>query len=258
MNVPFFRLYFLQFGLLDVFDIAIVAYIIYRFLLLMHGTRAISMMAGAGVILFLAFVSSWLEMESLRWLIARLATVWVIAFLIVFQPELRNILTQLGNAPIFRRIVGASSQRVVDNLMEVASVLSETKVGGLFILKRDVGLKGYEDSGKPINADVTPELLITIFTPHTPLHDGAVIIEGDKVIAAGCELPLTTNPRYQRTVGMRHRAGIGISEETDAVVVIISEETGNISLALRGHLRKNLSLDTLRKLLEITLKGRGE
>jgi diadenylate cyclase len=126
----------------------------------------------------------------------------------------------------------------------------------LIAIKRDVGLKGYEETGKKIDAEATSELLVTIFTPHTPLHDGAVIIEDNRIVSAGCELPLSTNPRYQRTLGMRHRAGVGLTEETDSVVVIVSEETGAISLAIRGHLRKSLTLDSLRKLLEVSLRGR--
>ncbi len=253
-----FKISFIEFGVLDIVDIIIVAYIVYQFILLMRGTRAISMMAGLVLILFLAFVSTWLNMNSLKWLIARLGTVWVIAFLVVFQPELRNILTRLGNAPIFRRFVNVEGRKVVAAVVEAVELLSDAKVGAIIAIKRDVGLKGYEETGKRIGAEVTPELLVTLFTPHTPLHDGAAIIEGDRIIAAGCELPLTTNPRYQRTLGMRHRAGVGLSEETDALVVLVSEETGAISLAIRGHLRRSLTTETLKRLLEVSLKGRGE
>jgi len=251
-----FRLYFLKFTILDALDILIVAYIVYRFISLMHGTRALSVLIGAGVILFLAFASSWLNMGSLKWLIARLGTVWVIAFLIVFQPELRNILTRLGNTPLFRKFVFKEAEKVIRAIVDAVKVFSETKVGALIAIKRDVGLKTYEDTGTPINAEATSELLVTLFTPHTPLHDGAVIIENDRIVSAGSELPLTANPHYQKVLGMRHRAGVGLSEETDAVVVIVSEESGAISVALRGHLRRCTSLDNLRNLLEISLKGR--
>ena len=256
--MTFFRIAFIEFGILDIIDILIVSYIIYRFIILMHGTRAVSMLIGLGLILFLAFISTWLDMNSLKWLMARLGTVWVIAFLIVFQPELRNALTQLGNAPIFKRFVSTEGRKVVAAVIEAVELLSAAKVGALIAIKRDVGLKGYEETGKKMGAEVTPELLVTIFTPHTPLHDGAVIIEGDRIIAAGCELPLTNSPRYQRSLGMRHRAGVGLSEETDALVVMVSEETGSISLAMRGHLRRNIGQENLRRLLEVSLKGRGE
>ncbi|HDR90837.1 MAG TPA: TIGR00159 family protein [candidate division Zixibacteria bacterium] len=256
--MSFFKLYFLEFGLLDVIDILIVAFIIYQFFLLMRGSRAVTMLVGLGVLLFLAFISTWLNMNSLQWLITRLGTVWVIAFLVVFQPELRNALTRLGNTPFFGKIVSSSSKKVLDEVIRAVELLSEAKVGALIAIKREVGLKGYEETGKKLNSQVNADLLVTIFTPRTPLHDGAVIIENDLIIAAACELPLTTNPRYQRTLGMRHRAGVGLSEETDALVVLVSEETGGISLAVRGHLRKNLNVEKLGKLLEVSMKGRTE
>ncbi|HHS49625.1 MAG TPA: TIGR00159 family protein [candidate division Zixibacteria bacterium] len=253
--MTFFRFLFFEFGLMDVIDILVVALIVYSFLLLMKGTRAVTMLIGLGTILFLMFLSTWMDMNSLKWLSAHLGTVWIIAFIIVFQPELRNALMRLGNAPLFRRLVGSRSRKAAASVVNAVDVLSSAKVGALIAIKRDVGLKGYIETGKRIAAEATSELLVTIFTPHTPLHDGAVIIEDDTISAAGCELPLTTNPRYQRSLGMRHRAGLGLSEETDAVIVIVSEETGAISLAIRGNLRRNLTLDNLRKLLDISLKG---
>lgn len=253
-----FKLYFLEFGVLDIIDILIVAVIVYQFFILMRGSRAVTMLFGLGILLFLAFLSTWLNMNSLQWLITRLGTVWVIAFLVVFQPELRNVLTRLGNTPLFGRLVSSSSKKVLDEVIRAVELLSEAKVGAIIALKREVGLKGYEETGKKLNSQVTAELLVTLFTPRTPLHDGAVIIENDRIIAAACELPLTTNPRYQRSLGMRHRAGVGLSEETDALVVLVSEETGGISLAVRGHLRRNLNPEKLGKLLEVSMKGRNE
>ncbi|MCK5832631.1 diadenylate cyclase CdaA [bacterium] len=253
-----FKVFFIEFGLIDIIDILVVTFIIYNFLLLMKGTRAVTMLIGLATILVMAFVSTWLNMNSLKWLSARLGTVWIIAFLIVFQPELRNVLTRIGNAPFLRKLVSSEAKKIIAAIVNAADVLSSAKVGALIAIKRDVGLKGYEETGKKIGANVTTELIVTIFTPHTPLHDGAVIIEDNVIVAAGCELPLTKNPRYQRTLGMRHRAGLGLTEETDAVVVIVSEETGGISLAIRGNLRKNLTLSNLRKLLEVSLKGRGK
>jgi len=253
-----FRIFFLEFGLLDVLDIVIVAFIIYQFFLLMRGTRAVTMLIGLGLLLFLAFVSTWLNMNSLKWLITRLGTVWVIAFLVVFQPELRNVLTRLGNAPFLGKLVSSGGHKVLEEIVRAVELLSEAKVGALIAIKRDVGLKGYEETGKRLNAEVTAELLVTLFTPRTPLHDGAVVIENDRIVAAGCELPLTTNPRYQRSLGMRHRAGVGLSEETDALIALVSEETGGISLAVRGHLRRNLTAEKLGKLLEVSMKGHGE
>jgi diadenylate cyclase len=154
--------------------------------------------------------------------------------------------------------VSSSSEKILDEVVRAVELLSEAKVGALIAIKREVGLKTYEETGKKLDSQVTAELLVTIFTPRTPLHDGAVIIENDRIIAAACELPLTSNPRYQRSLGMRHRAGVGLSEETDALIILVSEESGTISLAVRGHLRKNLTPDKLGKLLEVSMKGRIE
>lgn len=248
----------MEFGVLDIIDILLVTFIIYQFFLLMRGSRAVTMLFGLGVLLFLAFLSTWLNMNSLQWLITRLGTVWVVAFLVVFQPELRNALTRLGNTPFFGKLVSSSSEKILDEVVRAVELLSEAKVGALIAIKREVGLKTYEETGKKLDSQVTAELLVTIFTPRTPLHDGAVIIENDRIIAAACELPLTSNPRYQRALGMRHRAGVGLSEETDALIILVSEESGTISLAVRGHLRKNLTPEKLGKLLEVSMKGRIE
>ncbi|RKZ32000.1 TIGR00159 family protein [bacterium] len=251
-----FKIVFMEFGIVDVLDILIVAFIVYQFIMLMRGTRAVTMLVGLGLILFLVFLSTWLSMNSLKWLIMRLGTVWLIAFLVVFQPELRNVLTRLGNTPLFRKFLSAEGTETVAEVVEAVGLLSEASVGAIIVIKREVGLKSYMETGKKVNAELSAELLVTLFTPHTPLHDGAVIIENDRIVSAGCELPLTSNPRYQRILGMRHRAGVGLSEETDALVVLVSEETGAISLAVRGHLRRNLSPDRLARLLEVSLKGR--
>jgi len=247
---------FLEFGLLDLLDIIIVAYILYRFILMMRGTRALTMIIGLGLILFFAFLATWLNLNSLKWLVARLGTIWLIAFLVVFQPELRGILIRVGNIPFFRRIFSTEGKKIANDIVDTVRLLSDAKVGALIAIKREVGLRNYEETGKKIDSKVTPELLTTIFTPRTPLHDGAVIIENDRIVAAGCELPLTKNPRYQKILGMRHRAGVGLSEETDAVVVLVSEETGGISMAIRGNLRRNLNVKTLRRLLEVSLESK--
>ncbi len=247
------RFMFLQLTLLDVLDIIVVAMVIYGILSIIRGTRALSMMLGLFVILLVAFLSSWLKMETLSWIIAKLGAVWIIAFLIVFQPELRNMLTAVGNTPPFKRITQTRESGNLVDVIDALRILKTARTGALIILQRDVGLKNIISNGKPINAKLTPELLVTLFAPHTPLHDGAVVVEKDTIVAAACQLPLTENPKYQMELGMRHRAAIGISEQTDAAALVVSEETGQVSLALRGHLRRDLNFETLSKLLEVVL-----
>jgi diadenylate cyclase len=248
-----FKYAFLEFNLLDLLDIVVVAMLIYSMLRVVRGSRAISMALGLISIVFLAFISVILQLQTLGWIISRLGAIWLIAFIIVFQPELRTVLTTIGNNPLFRKLFPTQEEEYVDDLIRALEILKKARTGALIVIKRDVGLRTVIESGKQINARLTPDLLVTIFAPHTPLHDGAVVIEKGIIVAAACQLPMTDNPKYQLDLGMRHRAGIGLSEVTDAVSIIVSEETGTVSMALRGHLRRDLSFDTLRKLLKLVL-----
>ncbi len=241
---------FLELTLLDLLDIFVVAAVIYGILSIIQGTRALSMVLGLFVILLVVFISSWLKMDTLNWIIDKLGAVWIIAFLILFQPELRNMLTAVGNTPPFSRINQTRETGNLADVIDALRILKGAKTGALIILQRDVGLKNIIDNGKPINAKLTPELLVTLFAPHTPLHDGAVVVNKDMIIAAACQLPLTENPKYQMELGMRHRAAVGLSEQSDAAALVVSEETGQVSLALRGHLRRDLNFETLARLLE--------
>ncbi len=236
--------------MLDLLDIFVVAAVIYGILSIIQGTRALSMVLGLFVILLVVFISSWLKMDTLNWIIDKLGAVWIIAFLILFQPELRNMLTAVGNTPPFSRINQTRETGNLADVIDALRILKGAKTGALIILQRDVGLKNIIDNGKPINAKLTPELLVTLFAPHTPLHDGAVVVNKDMIIAAACQLPLTENPKYQMELGMRHRAAVGLSEQSDAAALVVSEETGQVSLALRGHLRRDLNFETLARLLE--------
>ncbi len=253
-----FHIYFIPVTIGDIVDILLVSAVIYAVLLLMEGTRARSMLAGLFVILLGALIAYWLNLKTVAWGVQKLGTVWVIAFLIVFQPELRDILTRIGNSKIFKSFSSKPTVEVVDNLVSAAKILSEGQIGALIAIQRDIPLDDISRTGKPIGAKLTSELLATIFAPHTPLHDGGVVIVGDKIVAAACEFPMTENPKYRRTLGMRHRAGVGLSENTDAAVIIVSEETGAISLAIRGYLRKQLTPDALKRLLEVILSKKGK
>ncbi len=248
-----FHIYFIPVTVADLIDIALVSTAIYGVLHIMEGTRARSMLAGLAAIFVVALAAYSFNLATVAWAISKLGTVWLIAFIIVFQPELRELLTRIGNARIFRAFSDQPTTRIIDDVVRAAKMLSEEQVGALIAIQRNVPLDDIARTGKPIDAKLTPELLATIFAPHTPLHDGGVVIVGDKIKAAACEFPMTENPKYRRTLGMRHRAGVGLSEQTDAVVIIVSEETGSISLAVHGYLHRHLEIDALKRLLEVIL-----
>lgn len=248
-----FKFHFLRFTFLDLVDVLLVSVVLYGILSMMKGTRAQRMIFGLIIILVIVILSQWFQLRTLNWLINKVATVWVIAFLIVFQPELRELLAKLGHSPIFSPFISREGEKVIPAIVDAAFNLAENRIGGLIVIEREVDLKRFRETGKSIGAKVSSELLQTIFTPHSPLHDGAIIIRGDTVLAAGAMLPLSINPRYERFLGTRHRAAIGISEQTDAIAVVVSEETGQVSFAVSGNLRRNLSRDTLETYLRNAL-----
>lgn len=231
---------------IDILDIVIVAFLFYRLFLLVKGTRATQMFIGLFLLIIVSFIARWLNLNALNWIISSLKTVWVIAFVILFQPELRKALTQLGQNRILGFFIKVEESSIVSEIVKACHQLTQKGLGALIVLERDVGLRNYTETGTPLDARVTSELLVTIFTPPSPLHDGAAIVEKNRVIAAGCILPLSQNPRLSKSLGTRHRAGLGLSEETDAIVIIVSEETGTISLAISGKLRRKLDINTLR------------
>jgi diadenylate cyclase len=238
----------------DVLDIAIVTYIFYKLFQIIRGTRAAQMFLGLIIIIAASFVAELLRFDALNWLIASLKTVWVVAFVIIFQPELRRILAQLGQSRLARLFVKSRHLAVLDEVVKAASDLSRKKIGALIVIAREASLRQYIETGTRVDARVTAELIRTIFTPQTPLHDGACIVEREEIVAAGCILPLSENPTLPSTVGMRHRAALGLAEETDAVVVVVSEETGRISVALGGNLQRNIDTEALRQVLAEVVK----
>jgi diadenylate cyclase len=243
---------FIKVGLIDVLDIGIVAFLFYKFLGLMKGTRAVQIITGAFLLFFIAFGAFWFELEGLKWLITNIATVGIIVFVIVFQPEIRGALAQIGHAKLFRRFYRYQEQEALDEIIEGVKKLSHRSYGGLVVLEKDIGLKNFVQTGRQLNAQLSSDFLITLFTPHAPLHDGAAIIRGDLVVAAGCTLPLTTNPRYEKLYGMRHRAAIGVTEVSDSIALVVSEETGAISLAYNGELQRKVEPTSLKdSLLEL-------
>jgi diadenylate cyclase len=215
------------------------------------------MMMGFVVLVIAAYAAQALQLEALNEIFQAGQLVWVIAILIVFQPELRTALARIGRTPLLKFFDKVEESPVVGEVVEAASQLSKDKRGAIIAIQREVGLMEYVESGKRLQAEVSAELLATIFAPYTPLHDGAVIIDGNNIVAAACILPLTQFPVYDPSIGTRHRAAIGLSEETDAVVVVVSEETGNISLAVGGRLEKSLSPEQLTGRLETLTQARA-
>jgi diadenylate cyclase len=234
-------------GWRDLLDIAIVSILIYEVFKLVRGTRAAQMMVGVGLIVGLLFVSQAAQLETVNWLIRNMVGYIVFAAIVLFQSDIRRALAHFGRAPFFR--VLAKSELVDESIEEIAvasSMLAKDRVGAIIAIEREIGLRNYIEGGIPLDAKVTYDLLVTIFQPTTPLHDGAVIIQEGRIAAAACFLPLTVNPRLSRELGSRHRAAIGLTEENDAIAVVVSEETGIISLVLEGRVERDLTEDDLR------------
>lgn len=232
---------FIKFGVKDFFDVLIVSFIIYQLLKLTKGTRSAQIIIGLTLLGGIAFIAYWFQLEGLTWLFSNLATVGFIVLVIVFQPELRSALAHIGQNKIFRQFVTLETKRSLEEISRAALRLSELRYGALIVIERRTGLRNYVETGKELDARLSSEVLVTLFTPYTPLHDGAVIISGDFIKAAACSLPLTSNPRYRKLFGMRHKAAIGVSEVSDAVVIVVSEETSQISVAYNGILDADIA-----------------
>jgi diadenylate cyclase len=232
----------------DALDILLVAAVIYRVFVLFRGTRAVQMVIGLAGLVAVSLLARTLELHSLQWILDNFWSFWVIALVVLFQPELRRALASAGQARFFRTLVGGASAeaaRVVDEVASVADSLAGRRIGALIVLERATGLRQYAELGVALDAIVSADLLTSIFLPYSPLHDGAVFIQSNRVVAAGCFLPLSRNAHLGRALGTRHRAALGISEETDAVAVVVSEETGLMSLAVDGRI-ETVDAETLR------------
>ncbi len=240
---------FLHFGWRDVIEISIVAYGFYRLLLLIHGTRAIQMIIGV-MVLALAYALAWLFKLTMITYVMEVAFPYgAFAALIVFQPELRAALARLGQSRVTRFFRSIEVSSVADEITGAVERLSRSGIGCIIAVERETALGDYVSSGTAMQAKVSADLLATIFTPYSPLHDGAVIIRGDSIIGAGAILPLSQEPPRDRTLGTRHRAAIGLSEETDAVVIVVSEETALISVARYGRLQRGITIPQLRDII---------
>ncbi len=235
--------------LFDALDIIIMAFIIYRVILLIRGTRAVQMLAGIIVLTAAYFVARELRLLTLYWFLGHFLSSIFIIIIIIFQRDIRRALTQVGRTP-FSKNSDEDYFKSINEIVDAAEHLAKNKIGGLIVMERETGLKDYLESAHPINATLSKELLISLFHPSSPLHDGAVIIHNGLILKAGSVLPLTKNPYISRSLGTRHRAAIGLSEETDAVVIVISEETSAISLVLHGGITSDMDITSLRSRLE--------
>jgi diadenylate cyclase len=241
---------------LDILDIILVAFVFYRVIVWIRGTRAVQLIKGLAVLLLAYFLSRRLELAATSWLLDKAMTMGLIAIPLIFQPELRRGLEQLGRGRLFARTVlrEEDTSEVIQEVVRGIQVLARNKVGALLVFERQTGLKEVEETGIPLDALVSAEVLVNVFVPNTPLHDGAAIIRGDRVVAAGCFLPLSENPDLSKDLGTRHRAALGISEQSDCVAIVVSEETGIISVAQEGRLRRHLDEDSLRDYLANVFK----
>jgi len=244
-----------SFSFRDLVDIALVAFIVYRFLLLLKGTRGVQMTWGIVMLLLFFWVTRFLQLAAVEWLLSNVLTYIFFAIIVLYQAEIRSVLTRIG---VFstRGRDRSRAKDGIDEIVQASSTLAARKIGALIILEREVGLRNYSETGIALDAVITYDLLVTIFFPKTPLHDGAAIVRKNRIVAAGCFLPLTLDPHLSQELGTRHRAAIGVTEETDAVAVIVSEETGTISLAIGGNITRDYSGDGLRTALRAALEGR--
>ncbi|MCX8030580.1 MAG: diadenylate cyclase CdaA [Thermodesulfovibrionales bacterium] len=240
---------------LDVLDIVIVTIIIYRILLIIKGTKAAKMLMGILFLLIVSFFSKYLELYTLDWMISSFWGQVVVALIVLFQPEIRRALAQMGETTFLQSFSSAEGLKSLEEIIRAAISLANKKVGALIVIERNVSLREYIDIGTPLDSRVSKELLLSIFHPTSPIHDGAVIIKNNRIMAAGCFLPIALDADLSKSYGTRHRAALGITEETDAVALVVSEETGSISLGYDGKLETNNDITTLRdKLTELFTK----
>jgi len=230
-------------------EIIILWYFYYLLLVFIQGTRAIQVLKGLLILAIIFVLSVLLRLNVMNWIMAKLFTISVVAFFVIFQPELRRGLARIGELGIFYK-----EDETLDEIANAALLLSKKNIGAIIAIEREIGLKPYIESGVVIDSHLSGEIINTIFAPNTPLHDGGVVIQGSRIIAAGCLFPLSQNPHIPKTMGTRHRAALGLSEETDAIVLVVSEETGTVSIASGGKIVRHSEGEDLAKMLENTYR----
>ena len=242
----------------DTVDIALVYCLFYRLFLIIKGTRAFQMLIGIGLIVLVLIASQSLEFYTLDWLIHSFWSQIVLAVVILFQPEIRRTLARVGERRLFRSLSSVESSKFIEETVKAAVSMANKRIGSLIVLERDMDLSTVVEMGTELDAKVTKEILVSIFLPYSPIHDGAAIIRNGRIVAAGCFLPLTLSSNLSKALGTRHRAAVGLTEESDAVVVVVSEETGEISVVRNGAIEHNADATALRKTLsDIFVKKKG-
>jgi diadenylate cyclase len=246
-------------GWWDLVDILVLWFLIYEVLKLIRGTRAVQMAVGGGIVVGLFYGSRWAHLETVNWLIRNLAGYIVFAVIVLFQSDIRRALAHLGRAPFFRYFAKPeSADETVEELVVASNMLSAQHIGAIIAVERQIGLRNYIEGGIPLDATLTYDLLLSIFQPESPLHDGAAIVQDDRVAAAACFLPLTVNPKLGKELGSRHRAAIGLTEENDSIAIVVSEETGTISIVVDGQIERGLTVDALRTRLRSLILQRRD
>ena len=249
-------------GITDVLDIVIITFLIYKLLGFIRETRAEQLAKGLLLLVVATLLSKWMHLYTLHWLLSSLISAGLVAIVVIFQPELRRALEYLGRSRItnvFGEVDKEDAKRIVGQFVEAVDSMSASRTGALIVIEREIALNDIVETGTIIDAQITAQMIGTIFYEGTPLHDGAVIVRGDKLYAAGCVLPLTQNKELNKELGTRHRAGIGITENSDALVIIVSEETGVISVAQNGRLTRFLDGKSIeKKLLNLYFEGETE
>ncbi len=248
-------------SILDLVDILIVAVILYKLYVMLQDTRAITLVKGVLVLLAVTVIASWAELHVISWLLQKAVTLLFVALPIVFQPELRRALEHLGQGRFLAPVMSLDDEEarsVVHELTKAVRVLAANKTGALIVVERDMGLNDISATGIQIDALITADFLLNVFIPNTPLHDGAAIVRGKRLVAAGCLLPLTENRSLATELGTRHRAAIGLSEQCDALIIVVSEETGTISVAENGRIRRHLDTEMLKAVLEPVFRPEKE
>src|SRR5881296_1473313 len=246
-------------GWWDLVDSLVVSILIYEVLKLIRGTRAVQMALGGGFLVALFYGSRWGHLETVNWLIRNMVGYLVFAVIVLFQSDIRRALAHLGRAPFFRYFAKPeSAEESIEELVVATSLLSTQRIGAIVAIERQIGLRNYIEGGIPLDARLTYDLILSIFQPKSPLHDGAVIVQEDRVAAAACFLPLTVNPKLGKELGSRHRAAIGLTEENDSVAIVVSEETGALSVVSDGQIERGVTVDDLRtRLRSLILQRRS-
>lgn len=233
----------------DFVDIAVVSVVLYQVLLIVRGTKAAQMLIGLGVLVVGSFFSNYFQLYTMDWIIQSFWSQVVIVLIVLFQPEIRRTLAQMGESSFFQNLTVAEELKSLEEIVKAAVALAHRKIGALIVIEREVSLRDYVEIATQLDAKVSKELLLSIFHPTSPIHDGAIVIRGNRIVAAGCFLPITLGMDVSKSLGTRHRAGIGITEDTDAVAIIVSEETGTVSVAMHGKFETHVDMGALRDIL---------